>query len=141
MALEGNLLASASRRRSRKWSLRESRSFPVGVVVSEDRSLAFTTDSLQAGENGSLDRPIFPHFSTHRSVGRLVQYPPQIFIPFRGAAAAILFGAFLLARTGPHPGGQLRRLHSHFRDHLLRRIHSQTGHFRESDHRRLDAAS
>src|SRR5258708_32551723 len=79
---------------------------------------------------------IFPD----RSMSRLVQYPPPIFIAFRGAAAVVLFGAFLLPRTGSHPGGQLRRrgkragLRPHFRDHLLRRIHSQTGHFRQSDH-------
>jgi hypothetical protein len=28
----------------------------------------------------------------HRSVCRLVQYPPQIFIRFRGAATVVLFG-------------------------------------------------
>jgi hypothetical protein len=31
-------------------------------------------------------------------------------------------------------------LHAHFRDYLLRRIYSQTGHFRQPHHR-LDAAS
>src|SRR5271157_4906466 len=71
-------------------------------------------------------------FLLHRSVRRLVQYPPQIFIPFRRATAVVYFGTFVLSRTGSHPRGQLRRrgeragLHSHFRHHLLRRIHSQT---------------
>src|SRR5271157_3425461 len=41
---------------------------------------------------------------SRRRVGRLVQYPPQIFISFGGAAAVVLFGAFLLPRTGSHPG-------------------------------------
>ena len=45
----------------------------------------------------------------HRSVRRLVQYPPQISIPFCGAAAVVLFRTFVLAGTGSHPGGQLRR--------------------------------
>src|SRR5271165_56139 len=82
-------------------------------------------------------------FLLHRSVRRLVQYPPQIFIPFRRATAVVYFGTFVLSRTGSHPRGQLRRrgeragLHSHFRHHLLRRIHSQTRYFRESDHRLL----
>src|SRR3984893_4111878 len=45
----------------------------------------------------------------HRSVSRLVQHPSQIFIPLRGAAAVVLFGAFVLPRTGSPPRGQLRR--------------------------------
>jgi hypothetical protein len=46
-------------------------------------------------------------FLPHRSVGRLVQHSSQVFIPFGRAAAVVLFGAFVLARTGAHPGGQL----------------------------------
>ena len=71
-------------------------------------------------------------------VRRLVQHPPQIFIAFRRPTAVVLFGTFLLAGTGSHPRGQLRRrgertgLDAHFRDDLLRRIYSQSGYFRQS---------
>src|SRR3984893_18387059 len=48
-------------------------------------------------------------FLLYRSVGRLVQHPSQIFIPLRGAAAVVLFGAFVLSRTGSQPRSPLRR--------------------------------
>jgi hypothetical protein len=79
----------------------------------------------------------------HRSVSRLVEHPPQIFIAFRRATAVVLFGTFVLAGTGPHPRSEIASrgkragLHSHFGDHLLRRIHSETRHFRQSDQRVL----
>ena len=52
----------------------------------------------------------------------------------------VLLCAFLLAGTGSHPRGQLRcrwertGLRAHLRDDLLRRIHSQTRYFCQSDH-------
>jgi hypothetical protein len=55
----------------------------------------------------------------------------------------VLFGTFVFPGTGSHPRGQLRRrgeragLLAHFRDDLLRRIHSQTRHFRQPHHRLL----
>src|SRR5437660_10334355 len=79
-------------------------------------------------------------FLRHCSVRGLVQYATQIFIAFRGATAVVLLRALLLAGTGSHPRRQLRRrwertgLSPYFSNDLLRRIHSQTGHFRQSNH-------
>src|ERR1700752_5197280 len=44
-------------------------------------------------------------FPLDRSVRRLVQHPPQIFIAFGGATAVILFGTFVFPGTGSHPRG------------------------------------
>jgi hypothetical protein len=73
-------------------------------------------------------------------VRRLVQHSPQIFIAFGGSTAVVLFGTFLFSGTGSHSRGQLPRRRKgtgpsvHFRDDLLRRIHSQSRHVRQSLH-------
>ena len=101
---------------------------PDGGLIAQSRQ--------QTAEHRLKVAAIFPH----RSMSRLVQHSPQIFIAFGTATAAVLFGTFVLSGTGSHPRsefGRLRKragLHPHFRDHLLRRIHSQTRHFRQSDH-------
>jgi len=83
---------------------------------------------------------VAPSVRRHSGVCCLIQHSPQIFIAFRGATATVLLRAFLLAGTGSHPRGQLRcrwertGLSAHLRDYLLRRIHSQTRYFRQSDH-------
>jgi Domain of unknown function (DUF4411) len=45
----------------------------------------------------------------HRSVRRLVQHSPQIFVAFGRATAVVFLRAFLLAGTGSHPRGQVCR--------------------------------
>src|SRR6266481_8949182 len=41
-------------------------------------------------------------FPLDRSVRRLVQHPPQIFIAFGGATAGVRFGTFIFPGTGSH---------------------------------------
>src|SRR5215470_17974595 len=43
-------------------------------------------------------------FLSGRSVGRLIQYPPQILVSFCGTAVVVLFRAFLLPGTSSYPG-------------------------------------
>src|ERR1700746_1862194 len=73
-------------------------------------------------------------FPLDRSVRRLIQHTPQIFIAFGGATAVVRFGTFVFPGTGSHPRGQLCRrgeraaLPAYFRDDLLSRVTgSKTG--------------
>jgi hypothetical protein len=75
------------------------------------------------------------------SMGRLIQYPPQIFVSLCRTAVVVLFGAFLLPGTSSYPGGQLRGggkrlgLYAHFGNRLLRGIYSETRYFGQAGHR------
>jgi hypothetical protein len=79
-------------------------------------------------------------FLGHRSVRCLVQHSSHVFITFRRSTTVALLRAFVLARTGSHPRRQLRGrwertgLGPYFSNDLLRRIHSQTGHLRQSNY-------
>src|SRR5580693_6949411 len=65
------------------------------------------------------------------------QQSPHIAVALRRAGGLRNLGALFLSRTSPDPGGQVLgggkygRASAHFGDNLLRRIHSQTGHFRQ----------
>src|SRR6266851_6035215 len=54
------------------------------------------------------------------SMSGLVEHAAHVFVAFRRAAAVVLFNAFVLSGTGPHPGSKLCRggeragRHSHF---------------------------
>src|SRR5258708_6822268 len=80
-------------------------------------------------------------FHSYCALGSLIQQPPQIAVPFGRTAASGLSGSLFLPRTDSHPGREIFRrfeircVGSHFRDDLLCRIDSQTGHFRQALHR------
>ena len=93
----------------------------------------------QAGQQTPEQRLKVTAFFADSGMRRLVQHPQQILVTFRGATAVILFGTFLLAGTGSQlptqgRGGKRTGLSTYFRDDLLCRIHSQTGHLCQSDH-------
>jgi len=94
-----------------------------GLIVSPARDVA----AIEDGEDAPLE--------LDGGVGSLIEDAPHGAVALGGAATVVHSRGLFLAGASTHPGGKVprgrkrRRRRAHFGDDLLRRIHSQTGHF------------
>ena len=102
---------------------------PDGLCVSQSRD--------EAAVHDREDRA----FGLHGGVGRLIQDASHLAVALRAAVTVVHAGAFLVARAGAHPGGEVfgrrerRGGGADFRNDLLRGISAQARYLGEPMHR------
>ena len=89
------------------------------------------------GYQATIDNLEDASFVFDSSIRSLIEYATHLPVALRRAWAVVHFRAFFLSRACPHPRGEIlggregRCLGPHLGNDLLRRIHPETGDFRQ----------